>query len=84
MSSQGALLRLALVAARAAAAEGAVERKVDVLLAVHAHQERGHVHDLLAHPAPQRPRSPRFYSDLSTVRFMCYVKTLAFCCSRYY
>ncbi len=40
----------ALVAARAAAAEGAVERKVDVLLAVHAHHEGRHVHDLLAHP----------------------------------
>lgn len=43
----------ALVAAGTAATEGAVEREVDVLLAVHAHQERRHVHDLLAHPAAQ-------------------------------
>ena len=37
----------ALAAARAATAEGAVQRKVDVLLAVDAHHERRHVHDLL-------------------------------------
>ena len=48
------LLVLPLDAARAAAAEGAVQGKVDVLLAVDAHQEGGHIHDLLAHPAACR------------------------------
>lgn len=46
-----ALQVAALVAAGAAAAEGAVERKIDVLLAVHTHHEGRHVHNLFAHPA---------------------------------
>lgn len=44
------LERFPLVAAGAAATEGAVECEVDVLLAVHAHHEGGNVHNLLAHP----------------------------------
>lgn len=47
----GALESLPLVPAGAAAAEGAVERKVDVLLAVNAHHKGRHIHNLLAHPA---------------------------------
>ena len=47
---------LALVAPWAAAAEGAGEREVYVLLAVQAHHERGHIHDLLAHTARRRRR----------------------------
>ena len=39
---------LTLHAARATAAERRVERKVDMLLAIRADQERRHVHDLLA------------------------------------
>lgn len=42
---------LSLHAAGAAATEGRGQREVNVLLAVHAHQEGGHVHDLLAHAA---------------------------------
>lgn len=42
---------LPLHAAGAAAAEGAGQREVDVLLAVHAHHEAGHIHHLLAHTA---------------------------------
>lgn len=44
----GSRLPLALDATRAAAAEGRVERKVNVLLAIGAHEEGGHVHDLLS------------------------------------
>ena len=44
------LQRLALVAAGAAAAEGRVEREVDVLLRVGAHHEGRNVDNLLAHP----------------------------------
>ena len=50
---------LALVAPWAAAAEGAGEREVYVLLAVQAHHEGGHVHDLLAHTARRRRRRHR-------------------------
>jgi len=46
--TRGRRLPLALDATRAPAAEGRVEREVDVLLRVGAHEERGHVHDLLA------------------------------------
>jgi hypothetical protein len=50
-----ALESFPLVATRPAATEGAVEREVDVFLAVHAYHEGGNVHDLLAHPAIQTP-----------------------------
>ena len=50
---------LPLVAAWPATAEGAIQREVDVLLAVYAHHEGWHVHDLLSDPAPQCPLSPR-------------------------
>lgn len=49
---------LPLVAPGAAASEGAGEPEVNVLLAVDAHQEAGHVHQLLAHPAWGGARSP--------------------------
>ena len=46
--TRGRRLPLALDATRATAAKGRVEREVDVLLRVGAHEERRHVHDLLA------------------------------------
>ena len=45
---RGRRLPLALHATRAATAEGRVQREVNVLLRIGAHEERGHVHDLLA------------------------------------
>ena len=44
---------LPLHAAWATSTEGAVEGKVNVLLAVHSHKEGRHIHDLLAHPTIQ-------------------------------
>ena len=53
------LLVAALDAAGAAAAEGAVQRKVDVLLRVGADHEGRHVHDLLANAATDNTRQCR-------------------------
>lgn len=60
------LERFPLVAAGAAATEGAVEGKVDVLLAVHAHHEGGHIHNLLAHPVMTHPTPISALSSLNT------------------
>lgn len=56
---------LSLDAAWAAAAEGTGEGEVNVLLALHAHQEGGHVHDLLADTADTRHTRRRTRASFS-------------------
>lgn len=53
----GRLLFLAFVATSASSAEGGMEGKVNVLLRVEAHKERGHVHDLVADTKARSARS---------------------------
>ena len=64
---EGILLVLPLDAARASAAEGAVQSEVDVLLAVYTDEEGGHIHNLLAHPAA----GPRSLSETVAAAMDC-------------
>lgn len=57
-----------LVATSAAATEGAVESEVNVLLAVNAHHEGGHVHNLLADPVVQERN--QYWASCSAALFL--------------
>ena len=70
---QGSLIGVfPLDTARAAAAKGTVQGKVDVFLAVHTHNEGGEVDSLLAHIARTGPQSGQDMSDCADRLTQCH------------